>query len=143
MEPPKPQEIRKMLQIGAVLLGIVSLAYYIKDDPEFNRRSIEETPEPVKIASKSTSIEFGDEVFINTEDFAGVTEEDCDVLLKAFRAKDNYGVAELINQGRVFKVTPNTKAKVIGRTITLYELRILEGNNQGKSGFLPVEYVSK
>ena len=36
MKTPKPHEIRKMLQIGVVLLGFACLAYYIKDDPEHN-----------------------------------------------------------------------------------------------------------
>ncbi|XOB41784.1 MAG: hypothetical protein ACKKMS_00070 [Candidatus Nealsonbacteria bacterium] len=71
----------------------------------------------------------------------GITKEDQDKIGKALSAEDWMGITELISIGKAFSVGICTKAKVIDRAMFLRQVRILEGENIGKSGWLPYEWI--
>lgn len=63
--------------------------------------------------------------------------------LAVLKANDEYGYQRLFALGRMYRVKNGTKALVLERTHTLARVRILDGNYQGRDGWLPVEFVVK
>lgn len=70
-----------------------------------------------------------------------VSEQALEELIKAFVAKDKYGQAELMIQGKWFPVENNTKVLVIDRSFARRKVRILEGKHKGRAGWVPMEFV--
>ena len=71
----------------------------------------------------------------------GTTKEAQDKVNKALLAKDYIGIAKLILVGEAFSVDICTRGKVIDRAFGLREVRIMEGENFGESGWLPYEWI--
>jgi hypothetical protein len=65
-----------------------------------------------------------------------------DELLKACVAKDNYGIGNLILSGRVFNVKNDTRILVLDLGFAKTQVRILEGQKAGMSGWVPYEWVN-
>jgi hypothetical protein len=62
-------------------------------------------------------------------------------LVKLAEAKDTLGFTEMERRGRLFLVPSGTGILVIDRTPDLCEVRVLEGEHRGKSGWLHSECV--
>ena len=58
-------------------------------------------------------------------------------------AKDYLGMAGMEGAGQVFPVPSGTKVKVIDRGVITSEVRVMEGQHIGDSGFVPAEFVTK
>lgn len=56
-------------------------------------------------------------------------------------AKDSIGILNLVNAKLAFIVQSGTKARIIDKGFLTSEVRILEGNHFGRSGFLPSEFL--
>ena len=108
------------------------------------------TSTPSQPTSKTPSI--GEEGIINFRDdksdcsgedkvLLGTTKEAQDKVGKTLLAKDEMGIAELLITGEAFGVAICTKAKVIDSAVGIRQVRILEGENLGKSGWLPYEWI--
>jgi len=70
-----------------------------------------------------------------------VDEEAFEELIKASVAKDDIGIAELLLLGKVFFVPNNTKVLVIDRDFAKRQIRILEGDKFGRTGWVPYEFL--
>jgi len=93
-------------------------------------------PEPADVGSESIiSVPGLNEVYI------AVDKEVFDEWIKACNAKDYIGVAQMEALGKLFVVSNGTKVLVIDRHTFSREVRILEGNATGKSGWLPYEWL--
>jgi hypothetical protein len=64
-------------------------------------------------------------------------------LTQAQAIKDQHAVVQLVLAGKVLSVMDGTKVKVIDATLTLRQIRILEGPYEGRSGWVPFEFVAK
>lgn len=71
----------------------------------------------------------------------GTTKENLDKIVSASVKKDNYGILELMKQGRAFGVEAGNKVLIIDSTFTLYQVRILSGAMTGRSGWIPKEFI--
>jgi hypothetical protein len=71
----------------------------------------------------------------------GVTPEDLEKMIDAYNKGDKYGTGELALSGRTFFVKNNTKVLVIDSSVNYREVRILEGDQTGKAGWCPQEFV--
>jgi hypothetical protein len=93
-------------------------------------------PEPTDIGSEAT-IQAPDlnEVFLTIDKQAD------DEWTKACIAKDYIGMAQMEAVGKVFAVPNGTKVLVIGSGFATRQVRILEGDAFGKSGWLPYEWL--
>lgn len=98
------------------------------------------------------SLSVGDEGIINNNDEINncegtvaltMTEEAQDEFTKTSIAKDSAGFAEMILEGKIFIVDNCTKAKVIDSSMFKRRVRILEGEQAGKAGWLPYEFITK
>ena len=88
----------------------------------------------------------GSKVYLHSAGNSGmfplaVDEQAYDELSSAMMAKDSYGCQELVNSGKVFLVEEGTEVLIIDRTLYLVKVRILEGTNQGKAGWVIHEAV--
>ena len=75
----------------------------------------------------------------------GVDEKAVDAIYKALMAKDETGIEELAAAGRIFIVAPGTKVKVLdlhGFLAPRSEIRILEGPQKGRRGFVSTSLVA-
>jgi len=70
-----------------------------------------------------------------------VDEEAFEELIKASVAKDYMGIAELLLLGKVFEVPNNTKVLVIDSAFAKRKIRILEGDEFGRTGWVPYEFL--
>jgi len=71
-----------------------------------------------------------------------VSEEVDDRLTKLSNAKDEVGIKKMVLSGLAFVVPSGTKARIISKGFMTSEVRIMEGERFGKSGFLPSEYLA-
>lgn len=70
-----------------------------------------------------------------------VEKDDHDELLKALIAEDWQGVYEFLVSGKGFSVDGGTQALIIDNSWTVTRVRILEGDQKGKAGWLATEWV--
>lgn len=72
----------------------------------------------------------------------GVDEEACNEIIKAYIAKDKYGLRDLWSTGRAFAVPNNTRVLVLDiGWIGTRRVRILEGESAGMAGWVIKEFV--
>jgi hypothetical protein len=75
----------------------------------------------------------------------GVDEKAVDAFYKALTAKDDMGLKELVSAGQLFGADVGARVKVIGLhgfLGSLSEIRILEGTNKGRRGFVSTSLVT-
>lgn len=91
-------------------------------------------------------VSVGDTAVLSVESEAvllAVTEESFDELVEASVAKDYLGMAELMAIGAVFEVPNHTKVLVIDRAFGKKKVRILEGDEFGRAGWVPYEFLAR
>ncbi len=71
------------------------------------------------------------------------TKDNLDEIVKLSVANDTEGLAQMTLDGDAYIVDQGTQVRVIDTTIGTREVRILEGKQYGKSGWVPVEFVKK
>jgi hypothetical protein len=109
----------------------------------------EPTPTPTP---KPKTISIGDEVLLNYNSdknkcddkdkiVLGVEKKDFDQIVNSVIVKDNYGIAELVLQGRAFMVDNCTKARYIDIALGASKVRILEGDASGEAGWTMTEWL--
>lgn len=89
-------------------------------------------------ASTST---VGSDVFLKSSDGSGdvllcTNDAACDELVKLAVAKDYLGMAQMEIGGRLFRVPSGTKARVIEIGLEKREVRIMQGDHIGQSGWV-------
>lgn len=70
-----------------------------------------------------------------------VSPEAYDAWIKATTAEDTFGVSHLIETHQVYSVPHDTRVLVIDRAMYRRQVRILEGERAGASGWVPMEWV--
>jgi len=126
---------------GIAVLGFLGLAGIMVIIASSSDKAETPVSQPVK-----QSINIGDNAIIKVgipEVFLGVTEQDQEVLGKSLMAKDTMGISNLLSNQKVFLVKEGTKVLVIDRAYGIRNVRIMEGVNTGKTGWLPYEWLSK
>lgn len=77
-----------------------------------------------------------------SDPFVAVDKDALGELTKAASRKDYYGVADLLASGRVFTVKDGqTGPRVLDHGFVKTRVRILNGANAGRSGWVPSEWV--
>jgi predicted nucleic acid-binding Zn ribbon protein len=108
--------------------------------------------EEAKINSPSNNIStgVGDEGILNSNDnisdcsgeiIIGVNEEAQKAITEASVAEDGYGLMELVAAGKAFTVLNCTKVKILDTGFAIRKIRVLEGGQKNRSGWVPYEFV--
>lgn len=101
-------------------------------------------------ATQGKNLSVGDEGMLNFNDnisdcssevVVGIDEETESAITNASLAKDEYGINELITTGKAFVVPNCTKVKIIDTKVATLQVRILEGTQVNKSGWVPFEFA--
>ena len=71
----------------------------------------------------------------------GITKDDYKKFVQVVLARDDFGLSEMIISEELFLVKSGTKIRVIGIGFGVRQVRILEGEHIGKSGWLAYERV--
>ena len=139
--------MNKAKVIFMIIGGFIGLAIFmpggktepVKEDPNTKVEQVKEA----KLGIGDTGIinRFEDKTKCELVTALSVTKEDRDKLATTLEANDMEGLAIMILDGKAFVVDNCTKAKVIGRAMFVREVRILEGDATGMSGWLPVEWI--
>jgi len=113
-------------------------------------RESPKTNEPTKTNQNQNSDEIksiGSEAKLHIDNipyiFVAIDKTSGQKMNKSFLANDSTGLAELQLGNRIFKVNNDTKVKIldIAGWDGLYEVRILDGSNAGKSGWTSTAFV--
>jgi hypothetical protein len=59
------------------------------------------------------------------------------------RGKDEIGLRQMADAGDVFDVPQGTRAEVVDASPSAIKVRIKEGKHEGKTGFVPPEWVEE
>ncbi|PIR14045.1 hypothetical protein COV49_00195 [Candidatus Falkowbacteria bacterium CG11_big_fil_rev_8_21_14_0_20_39_10] len=114
-------------------------------------QEIPESSYPNKAESKIIYI--GDEAIITNGTelvLLGRTKDDFAELQKISLAQDTFGLAQMMEVGKIFEVKSGTKVKLLDSETSLFDynsdkrqVRILEGLQMGKSGWVNYDFVKK
>jgi hypothetical protein len=66
----------------------------------------------------------------------GVTKDDCDALVEAQTANDQYGIRELLITHRVYAIPCSTRVLVLDEGFTRDKVRIVDGEYAGRAGWI-------
>jgi len=97
-------------------------------------------------------VELGDEAILNFNDdiknceqsaVVATSEENLKSITKIMLSNDDYGLAQAISSGSAFLVGNCTKVKVIDSATGSRQIRILAGDQIGKAGWVPFEFLKK
>lgn len=139
---------------------IVVVVYVDSKEPAPKPAQTQETPQvqpaPVPtLAAKpvaSSRVGVGEDGMLNyhsdikdcsQETIVSLDVETEKAVIKASIANDTYGMAEVVSSGKAFLVSNCTKVKVIDQNVGSRKIRILEGEQLSKSGWVPMEFVKK
>lgn len=133
-----PRLARIITIVGAGLIVLLIVSYWIN--------SVDRSPSPPQDRTEKAPIAVGDSCVIDSR--SGITAvarhpSDFDDWFKAKRAGDEYGLKDLLFSGRIIAVNDQSTILIIDRTTTLYKIRVLDGDKQGKAGWIPVEHARK
>ncbi len=73
----------------------------------------------------------------------GTTKQNYEEIVKLSVAKDNEGLTQMVLNGQAYFVDSGTQVRVIDTSMFARQVRILEGKQSGKSGWVPAEFVKK
>lgn len=103
-----------------------------------------------KVESPKAELKIGDTAIVNWHDeisdcsksiLIATTKESYEKVQKILLADDEMGIAEVLLSGEAFAVLNCTKVKIIDKATFIRQVRILEGEQLGKSGWVSYEFV--
>lgn len=133
---------KKPLILG-ITVGVLFLSVVFNMITDNKGQSIPEPHTTPALPKSSAVISVGDKAHINTEIAVAVNDSAWDELNKASRARDTLGMANLVASGRIFIAEPDSKVLIIEGGFTSVKVRMMSGDNIGKSGWVISEAVSK
>ena len=77
------------------------------------------------------------------ETIIAATKEALDEIVKAELADDNTALAQMVSEGRAFRVADLTRIMLIDSDDSMRKVRILESDAIGRSGWVPHEWVKR
>ncbi len=130
----------------AILFGVPILLAAIggnsKPTSTATQPAVAQTAQP----ASSQKVSVGEEGYIKVSSPKTIlanTKTDLDALTKIYLANDTEGIAEFLVGGQGFAVSNGTKVLVVDTAVGVRRVRVLEGDQASKTGWLPMEYVSK
>lgn len=96
-------------------------------------------------STSAPALAIGSEAHVTAADadevLVAATEESYDALNRALAAHDNEALTGLLMQGALFAVPKGTRVRVLAGSFTHVQVRILEGEHAGASGWIALEFV--
>ncbi len=93
-----------------------------------------------------SKVSVGEEGYVNVPSSKAIiatTESNYKEITKIYLANDTMGIGDFLLSGKGFSVPNGTKVLVVDMSTGVRKVRILEGDNIGKSGWIAYEWVSK
>ena len=139
------RSIKVLGVVGSIIFIFVLIGFFAaKSEPS--------TSTPSENTQSSSFLSIGDDGILNNNE----TETDCSGVSVLGTTKDNYseftkaivvddrlGYSQMLGNGQLFIVDNCTKIKKIDGSFTMSEVRILEGEYLGTSGWIAFEFVVK
>jgi hypothetical protein len=72
-----------------------------------------------------------------------ITKDGYDEIQHAINAKDNVGLAEMVDQGRAFIGAGGSTVLVLENSFAMVKVRVQSGKNTGLAGWVPFEFVTR
>lgn len=139
---------RKGFLYSVLILFCVTVLVSAIDSNDANTPTSTAQPavaQPAQPAS-SQKVSVGEEGYIKVlspKTILANTKTDLDALTKIYLANDTEGIAEFLVGGQGFAVSNGIKVLVLDTAYGVRRVRVLEGDQASKTGWLPMEYVSK
>lgn len=131
---------KREVSIIAVVVGIVLLLYVFAP---WGRKTDQSAAVPtsalsaLRVGQEGQLDNGGPTVLVAIDDAA------FDDLNKAAGAGDDTGVRELVRAGRVFLAPQHTAIRVLENGLVSVRVRILDGAQKDKAGWVPAEFVKR
>jgi len=141
------KEKRKLTKVEKGLIVFVILIFWMmfilaKDD----------SPKQVTTQNTTSSFSIGDDGILSNQDIktnceggtiVGTTKENYERFVELIVADDRLGYSGMLGNGLLISVDNCTKIKKIGGSFSMSEVRILEGEYLGTSGWTAIEHAVK
>lgn len=140
----------KKLKGYILLIGVIILMILIASQSNSSPKSITTNP-PASITplvSTTSLVKSGDDITLT----AGATakkvpiakdEKTYEDFVHTISIKDEDGYYKMLFSPNMFLVDKDIKAKVLNTGMARYEIRVLEGEFKGESGWIPVDFVQE
>lgn len=134
------------ITLNAAVIAVVTLLLSSGDETKKSTN----TPSATIEGKTTKTLSVGDEGILNWHSDkndctdttpVAVDKEALSRMLKLADADDTIGLGALVVEGRVFNVKSCTKVKVIDRSLSGVEIRVMDGSQLGKSGWVVMEFV--
>lgn len=142
------RELKNPFLIGcATIIGIIVVIGFLVSITGESKKS---TDAPTATAEGKKTLSVSDEGILNWHDDkndctdttpVAVDKDTLSRLIQLASADDIVGMRALVIEGRAFNVNNCTKVKVIDRSVSGVEIRIMEGSQFGRSGWVVMEFV--
>lgn len=90
-------------------------------------------------SKKTENVSVGDYGQINLDGYAAIAKDDYDLMASYITKNNNSGLAEMLIDGRAFKVKKGDSVNVVEKKLSIAKVSL----TNGQSGWLPVEFVTK
>lgn len=100
-------------------------------------------PKPISIGDEATLNWHEDPSDCSKSILVATTKESQEKVSKILLANDELGISEVLLSGEAFAVPNCTKVKVIDTAVAIRQVRIFEGDQIGKSGWVAFEFVKR
>ena len=101
---------------------------------------------PTESRPSTPTVSIGDDVILRWADadtggYLAVDDAAWNAMFEAMNAKDNIGLMQLIEAGRVYVVQSGTSARILDTGFTSYKVRLMDGTSAGVAGWTVREFV--
>lgn len=137
-----PRQIAKWLLVGLAAAVVVSfvLALNNSEDAADSETNTSETQNFLDVGDEGILSSRNDGI-CESVTIVAATRDAHDQLVKTARAGDTYGVMEAVLEGQAFPVEECSRVLVIDAAIGLRQVRVLEGEQIARTGWVPYEWV--
>ena len=145
---------KKQIIVGSLIVFLLIIGILASSGNEQKAQTGSSNEQEAQTSQSSTSsfLAVGEDGILNNNSvktncngnsILGTSKENYDELTKTLVADDRLGYLQMIGNGQIFLVENCTKVKKIGGSFAISEVRILEGEYFGTSGWIAFEFAVK
>lgn len=139
MEQQEKKLVLKKWHVAVIVIFMIGFVWSMNGDSKLSS-------EPAQTTPQNASVSVGENGYIKVASpkaIIALTESGFDELTKTYIANDTNGIYEFLVSGKGFAVPNGTKVLVIDTAVGSRKIRVLEGESNGKAGWIVKEWVSK
>ena len=130
-----------LISIFGLIVLMIIVGIFASRKPEQSEQIFQPTTKYLKIGEEGIINNNSDKNDLSGVAVLGVSKEALNKFIDTQIADDKIGYLQMLGRGELFIVDNGISVKVIKTSMFLREVRILEGEYFGESGWIPYEFV--